>query len=283
MTIIRRFECALKNTKSKVLEAYKNNVLTPPKLLQRDAGFPFYNTSEFTLQELLNDPENIAANFKAYLEGFSENVQDIIKNLEFDKQIDKMEKTDRLFTVIQGFASLDLDPKHVDNVKMGYIFEDLIRRFSENAEAGDHYTGRDIIKTMVSILLAEGCDDIFQDGKVITVLDQACGTGGMLSTAYNYIRRYNPTADIRLFGQEINGESYAICLAEMLIKGQTAENIRLQDTFKADAFSDQKMRFVLENPPFGTAWGGKEGPSGAEEAVRKEHQKGLNGRWGAHI
>lgn len=199
MTIIRRFECALKNTKSKVLEAYKNNVLTPPKLLQRDAGFPFYNTSEFTLQELLNDPENIAANFKAYLEGFSENVQDIIKNLEFDKQIDKMEKTDRLFTVIQGFASLDLDPKHVDNVKMGYIFEDLIRRFSENAEAGDHYTGRDIIKTMVSILLAEGCDDIFQDGKVITVLDQACGTGGMLSTAYNYIRRYNPTADIRLF------------------------------------------------------------------------------------
>ena len=283
MTIIRRFECALKNTKSKVLEAYKNNVLTPPKLLQRDAGFPFYNTSEFTLQELLNDPENIAANFKAYLEGFSENVQDIIKNLEFDKQIDKMEKTDRLFTVIQGFASLDLDPKHVDNVKMGYIFEDLIRRFSENAEAGDHYTGRDIIKTMVSILLAEGCDDIFQDGKVITVLDQACGTGGMLSTAYNYIRRYNPTADIRLFGQEINGESYAICLAEMLIKGQTAENIRLQDTFKADAFSDQKMRFVLENPPFGTAWGGKEGPSGAEEAVRKEHQKGLNGRWGAGL
>ena len=142
----------------------------------------------------------------------------------------------------------------IDNVKMGYIFEDLIRRFSENAEAGDHYTGRDIIKLMVNILLAEGCDDIFDDGKVITVLDQACGTGGMLSTSYNFIKRYNPSADVRLFGQEINPESYAICLAEMMIKGQNAENICYQDTMKADRFKGTKMRFVIENPPFGTPW-----------------------------
>lgn len=283
MTIIRRFECALEATKEKVLKAYKANPQTPAKILRRHSGFSFYNTSEFSLLELLNDPNNIAANFKAYIEGFSANVQDIIKNLDFDKQIDKMEKNDRLFTVVQGFAALDLNPRTIDNVKMGYIFEDLIRRFSENAEAGDHYTGRDIIKTMVSILLAEGCDDIFQDGKVVTVLDQACGTGGMLSTSYNYIRRYNPTADVRLFGQEINGESYAICLAEMLIKGQSADNVRMQDTFKGDAFPDHKMRFVIENPPFGTAWGGKDGPTGAEEAVRAEHAKGLDGRWGAGL
>lgn len=166
---------------------------------------------------------------------------------------------------------------------MGYIFEELIRKFSENAEAGDHYTGRDIIKTMVNILLAEGCDDIFDDGKVITILDQACGTGGMLSTSYNFIRRYNQTADVRLFGQEINPESYAICLAEMLIKGQNAENIRMQDTMKADCFKDTKMRFVIENPPFGTAWGGKDAGEGVELAVQEEARKGFDGRFGAGL
>ena len=254
MTIIRRLECALEATKEKVITDYKANPEIPSKLLQRHSNFSFYNTSELSLTELLNDPNNIAANFKAYIEGFSDNVQEIFRKLDFNKQIDKMEDNDRLFSVVQGFASLDLNPQYVDNVKMGYIFEDLIRRFSENAEAGDHYTGRDIIKTMVSILLAEGCDDIFQDGKVITILDQACGTGGMLSTSYNYIRRFNPTADIRLFGQDVNDESFAICVAEMLIKGQSAENIRKQDTFKGDAFPEHKMRFVLENPPFGTPW-----------------------------
>ena len=166
---------------------------------------------------------------------------------------------------------------------MGYIFEELIRKFSENAEAGDHYTGRDIIKTMVNILLAEGCDDIFDDGKVITILDQACGTGGMLSTGFNFIKRYNPTADIRLFGQEINPESYAMCMAEMLIKGQNAENIRYQDTMKADCFPNTKMRFVIENPPFGTAWGGKDAGEGVEIAVIEEHKNGFDGRFGAGL
>ena len=190
--------------------------------------------------------------------GFSANIQDIIKSLDFDKEIEKMDTNNRLYSVVKAFSELDLNPKTIDNIKMGYIFEDLIRRFSENAEAGDHYTGRDIIKLMVNILLAEGSDDIFDEGKILTVLDQACGTGGMLSTAYNTIRRFNPTADIRLFGQEINPESYAICLAEMLIKGQNADNIRYQDTMKDDCFKSTKMRFVIENPPFGTPWGGKD-------------------------
>lgn len=287
MVIIRRFECALAPTKQKVVDQFKANPNYPAKAMYRISGFQFYNTSEFDLEELVNDADHLAANFKAYLQSFSPNVQEIIvsaeKGLDFYKQIDKMDKNNRLLSVVKAFSELDLNPRTIDNVKMGYIFEDLIRRFSENAEAGDHYTGRDIIKLMVNILLAEGCDDIFDDGKVITVLDQACGTGGMLSTSYNFIKRYNPTADVRLFGQEINPESYAICLAEMMIKGQNAENICYQDTMKKDRFAETKMRFVIENPPFGTPWGGKDAAEGVETAVNEEYKKGFSGRWGAGL
>ena len=287
MTIIRRFECALAPTKQKVVDQFKANPNFPAKAMYRISGFQFYNTSEFDLAELVNDADHIAANFKSYLQGFSANVLEILmskeRGLNFGEEIDKMDKNNRLLSVIKAFSELDLDPRTIDNVKMGYIFEELIRKFSENAEAGDHYTGRDIIKLMVNILLAEGCDDIFDDGKVITILDQACGTGGMLSTGYNFIKRYNPSADVRLFGQEINPESYAMCLAEMLIKGQNAENICYQDTMKADRFKGTKMRFVLENPPFGTAWGGKDAAEGVEDAVNTEYQKGFDGRWGAGL
>ncbi|MDE7352067.1 MAG: type I restriction-modification system subunit M [Acetatifactor sp.] len=287
MTIIRRFECALAPTKQKVVDQHKANPSFPAKAMYRISGFQFYNTSEYDLAELVNDSDHLAANFKSYIQGFSSNVQEIIlsaeKGLDFNKQIDKMDKNNRLLSVVKAFSELDLNPRTIDNVKMGYIFEELIRKFSENAEAGDHYTGRDIIKLMVNILLAEGCDDIFDDGKVITILDQACGTGGMLSTGYNFIKRYNPSADVRLFGQEINPESYAMCLAEMLIKGQNAENICYQDTMKADRFKGTKMRFVLENPPFGTAWGGKDAAEGVEDAVNTEYLKGFDGRWGAGL
>lgn len=283
MVIIRRFECALAPTKQKVVDQFKANPAYPAKAMYRVSGYQFYNTSEFDLAELVNDADHLAANFKSYIQGFSANIQDIIKSLDFDKQIDKMDKNNRLLSVVKAFSELNLNPVTIDNVKMGYIFEDLIRRFSENAEAGDHYTGRDIIKLMVNILLAEGCDDIFDDGKVITVLDQACGTGGMLSTSYNFIKRYNPSADVRLFGQEINPESYAICLAEMMIKGQNAENICYQDTMKADRFKGTKMRFVIENPPFGTPWGGKDAAEGVEQAVNDEYTKGFDGRWGAGL
>ena len=283
MVIIRRFECALAPTKQKVVDQFKANPAYPAKAMYRVSGYQFYNTSEFDLAELVNDADHLAANFKSYIQGFSANIQDIIKSLDFDKQIDKMDKNNRLLSVVKAFSELDLNPMTIDNVKMGYIFEDLIRRFSENAEAGDHYTGRDIIKLMVNILLAEGCDDIFDDGKVITVLDQACGTGGMLSTSYNFIKRYNPSADVRLFGQEINPESYAICLAEMMIKSQNAENICYQDTMKADRFKGTKMRFVIENPPFGTPWGGKDAAEGVEQAVNDEYTKGFDGRWGAGL
>lgn len=282
MVIIRRFECALAPTKATVLEKFEANPTYPAKAMYRVSGYQFYNTSGYDLAELVNDSEHLAANFKSYIQGFSANIQNIIRSLDFDKQIDKMDKNNRLLSVVKAFSELDLDPHTIDNVKMGYIFEELIRKFSENAEAGDHYTGRDIIKLMVNILLAEGCDDIFDAGKVITVLDQACGTGGMLSTAYNFIRRYNPTADVRLFGQEINPESYAICLAEMMIKGQNAENICFQDTMLADRFKGTKMRFVIENPPFGTPWGGKDAAEGVENAVIAEHRLS-DSRWKAGL
>lgn len=283
MTIIRRFECALAPTKKAVLEQYQRNPNYPELALTRLSGYQFYNTSRFDLAELCNDSEHLVENLKAYIEGFSSNVQGIIRNLEFDRQIEKMDKHNRLFSIVQAFSELDLDPKTIDGMKMGYIFEELIRKFSENADAGDHYTGRDIIKTMVSILLSEGCEDIMQPGRVIKILDQACGTGGMLSTSYNFIKRFNPEADIRLFGHEVVPESYAMCLAEMLIKGQKISNVRLQDTMMKDAFPDEKMRFVIENPPFGQAWGGKDAGEGVEDAVRKEYSKGFEGRWGAGL
>ena len=283
MTILRRFECALAPTKQAVVEQYKKNPNYPELALKRLSGYQFYNTSRFDLAELCNDSEHLVANLTAYIEGFSSNVQGIIRNLEFDRQIEKMDKHNRLYSVVKAFSELDLDPKTIDGMKMGYIFEELIRKFSENAEAGDHYTGRDIIKTMVSVLLSEGSDDVLQPGREITILDQACGTGGMLSTSYNFIKRFNPDANIRLFGHEIVPESYAMCLAEMLIKGQDISNIRLQDTMKADAFPETKMRFVIENPPFGQAWGGKDAGEGVEEAVQDEFKKGFSGRWGAGL
>ena len=280
MTIIRRFECALAATKDKVNAKYEENPNHPPKALCRISKYQFYNTSGYDLAELCNESESIAENFKSYVRGFSANVQDILNELEIEKHIDKMDKDGCLYTVVKAFSELDLSLQTFDSIRMGYIFENLIGRFYQNVDAGQFYTGRDIIKLLVEILMAEGCDDIFDNGKVITVCDQACGTGGMLSTAYNYIKHFNPTADVRLFGQEFMGQSYAVGLAEMLIKNQDAENFRHVDTFKEDCFSNQKMRFVIENPPFGTPWSGKDAKEGQEISVREEFKKGEKGRWG---
>lgn len=286
MTIIRRLECALETTKQAVVDQFKKNPTYPEKAMYRISGYQFYNTSEFTLKELCNDADHIEANFKSYVESFSSNVQSLLNDedtLNLKSHIKTMSKGGCLYTVVKAFSELDLSPATYDSIKMGYIFENLIGRFFQNVDAGQYYTGRDIIKMCVSLLIAEGCDDIFEDGKIITVCDQACGTGGMLSTAYSYLKHYNPTADVRLFGQEYNGVSYAIGLAEMLIKGQNAENFRHADTFKEDCFKGTKMRFILENPPFGTPWSGKDAKEGQEQAVNDEYAKGLDGRWGAGL
>ncbi len=280
MTILRRFECALAQTKDNVLSKYNTNKSLPYKALCRESGYQFYCTSRYTLSELCNDPDNLADNFTSYVNGFSSNVQEILKELQIDTHIKKMDKDGCLYTVVKAFSELDLSIEKYDSIRMGYIFEHLIGKFFQNVDAGQFYTGRDIIKLLVEILMAEGCDDIFDDGKVITVCDQACGTGGMLSTAYNYIKHYNPTADVRLFGQEFMGTSYAVGLAEMLIKNQNSENFRHVDTFKTDCYENTKMRFMIENPPFGTPWSGKDAKEGQEKAVRDEYAKGSSGRWG---
>lgn len=199
MIIIRRFECALAKKKDDVVAAFERKRDTPPQILESISGYKFYNTSRYTLAELLNDADNIVSNFKSYIEGFSQNVQSIIRNLDFEKQIDFMDKNNRLLGVVRKFSELDLNPGTIDGIKAGYMFEEIIRKFSENAEAGDHYTPREVIRLLVNIILAEGCDDLYTEGREVTVLDMACGSGGMLSTTYDFITRMNPDANVRLF------------------------------------------------------------------------------------
>lgn len=283
MTIIRRFESVLEPTKAEVLAKFEEMPAYPARAMYKISGYQFYNTSKFDLSELCNDPDNIVANFKAYLSGFSTDVQEILQNLDIENHIDKMDKGGCLYSVVKAFSELDLSVEKFDSIKMGYIFENLIARFYQNVEAGQFYTGRDIIRLCVSLLLAEDSDDIMKDNKVVTILDQACGTGGMLSTAYDYIKNINPTANVHLFGQELMGQSYAVGLAEMLIKNQNIDNFCHADTLKEDCFPDKKMRYVLENPPFGTSWGGKDAKQGQEEAVKEEYLKSENSRWGAGL
>lgn len=283
MIILRRFECALAETKAAVVTAYKKNPSEPPQRLCKKSGYQFYNTCEYDLKKLLTEAPSIAENLTFYIESFSPNVQAIFEELKFKEEIKNLDKNNRLLGVVKKFSELDLNPATVDGHKMGYMFEEIIRRFSENAEAGDHYTPREVIRLLTSILLAEGCSDIFNEGREITVLDMACGTGGMLSTAHDFIVRMNPDANVRLFGQENNPESHAICLADMLIKNQAAENIRFADTMKEDCFENTSMRFVIINPPFGEAWGGKDAGDGVEKAVRDEYKKGTRGRFPAGL
>ena len=282
MVIIRRFECTLEKTKQAVVDMFEKMPTYPYKAMCKISGFQFYNTSQFDLRELCNDADNIAKNFNAYVTGFSDNVKDILNELEIEKHIEKMDKDGCLFSVVKAFSELDLNPETYDSIKMGYIFENLIGRFYQNVDAGQFYTGRDIIKLLCSVLLSEGCDDIFDDKKIITVCDQACGTGGMLSTAFTYLKHYNPSADVRLFGQEFMGPSYAVGKAEMLIKGQNAENFKHTDTLKNDCFPDTKMRFLIENPPFGTPWSGDNAKQGQEDVVKSEFAKD-DSRWGAGL
>lgn len=283
MTIIRRFECALESGKDKVINTVEQIPDYPDLALFKITGYQFYNKSKFNLKELCNDPDNIAANFKSYISGFSSDVQDILKKLDMEDQIKKMDDGDCLYSVVKAFSEVDLSVEHFDSIRMGYIFENLIGRFYQNVDAGQFYTGRDIIKLCVSLLLSEESDDILDDNKVVTIVDQACGTGGMLSTAYSYLKAINSSADVHLFGQEMMGRSYAVGLAEMLIKDQNIDNFKQADTLKEDCFPSQKMRFALENPPFGTPWGGKDAKSGQEDAVKEEYLKGKDSRWPAGL
>lgn len=270
MTVLRRLECTLEPTKEKVLSAYEADPDRAPRALCRDAGLQFYCTSRFTLAELLNDSDNLAANFLAYLDGFSANVQDIFEGLSLRDHVKRMAEHSCLLPIVQNFATMNLNPDRFDSSRMGGIFENLVGRFYSNVDAGQYYTPRDIVRTMVALGLAEGAEDTYDAGKVITVYDGAAGTAGMLTAAENYIKRYNPAAIVKCYGQEIMPQTYAVGLAEMLIRNQDSSNYRQANTLMQDCWPNMSVRFAFMNPPFGTEWGGK----GASDPDQEKYVSG---------
>lgn len=274
MAVLRRFDCLLQDTKLEVIEKAKTTDIE--MILNKVAGYRFSNKSEFDFEKLTQDPDNIRTNFENYIQGFSSNVREIIENFEFDNEIKKLDENNLLFLVIKEFNNIDLHPDVVSNQEMGYIFEELIRRFSENAEAGDHYTPREVIELMVNLIFNGMEEELTTPGSIITVGDFACGTGGMLSVATNYIQGLNPKAQVEVFGQELNNQSYAICKSDILIKGQQEKNIVFGNSFTNDGHKDQKVRFALMNPPFGVDW------KKDKDFIESESKElGFDGRFGA--
>lgn len=281
MAVLRRFDAVLSDTKEAVLEENKKYASLPEstrdEILNRKAGQGFNNTSEYDFVKLLSDPDNIADNLRDYINGFSSEAREILSHFNFDNEIDKMEENNVLYLVVRRFGEIDLHPDEVSNIEMGYIFEELIRRFSEHAEAGDHYTPREVIKLMVHLMFFND-DDILLPSVTRTLYDSCAGTGGMGTVAEDYIKEYNPSGHLEFFAQEINGESYAISKADMLIKGQDARNIRLGNTLSNDQFKGKKFDYMITNPPYGVEW------KPAKDAVQAEHDNlGFNGRFGAGL
>lgn len=263
MTVITRIDSELEDTKEDVLTQYnkfKDKVNNIEPILQKATGYNFYNTSEFTLKKLLEDPKNIEANFKQYLNGFSKNIQDILEKFKFYNQIQTLEEAEILFDLVQKFSDVSpqLSPKVLNNHDMGYVFEELIRQFNEenNEEAGEHFTPREVIKLMTNLLFLPVADKI--KDKPLSIYDPCVGSGGMLSIAKEFIRseesNIHSTADIFTFGQEINPETYALCKADMLLKGDTGNKVAFGSTLSNDGFQSEKFDFILTNPPYGKSW-----------------------------
>lgn len=276
MAVLRRFDCLLEKTKEKVLEKAKTTEIEA--ILNNIAGYNFSNKSKYDFKKLLDDPDHIKANFENYILGFSTNIREIIEKFEFNKEIEKLNEYNLLFLIVKEFNSVDLHPDAVSNVQMGQIFEELIRKFSENAEAGDHYTPREVIKLMVNLIFNGIQEELTTRGKIFTIGDFACGTGGMLSVATNYIKELNPDAQVEVFGQEINPQSYAICKSDILIKGQEEKNIVFGNSFNKDEHKNLKVRFALMNPPFGVEW-----KTSKDYVQREAKELGFDGRFGAGL
>ncbi|MBU8852456.1 type I restriction-modification system subunit M [Bacillus sp. FJAT-26377] len=279
LAVLRRFDCVLDSTKGDVItnfDKFKSmNEDAREPILNRIAKQKFHNTSNYNFTKLLSDADNIADNLRDYINGFSKTARDIMDHFDFDRQIEKLDNNDLLYLTIKRFSELDLHPEVVSNVEMGYIFEELIRRFSEHAEAGDHYTPREVVRLMVSLLFMNDNDILTKHGLTQTLYDCAAGTGGMGSVAQEYLTELNQTADLEFFAQEINGESYAICKADILIKGADAKNVRLGNTLSNDQFKNDKFDYLISNPPYGVDWKSYEKP------IKAEHEEqGYNGRFG---
>ena len=284
MTVLRRLDCVLEPTKEKVLDRMKKleggKVRNLELILNKASGLEFHNTSRFTFWKLLGEPENIAPNLIHYIKSFSSHAREILEHFKFEPHIAKLDKNNRLYLLVSKFCEIDLHPDAVSNIEMGYIFEDLIRRFNEasNEEAGDHFTPREVIRLMVNILFDPDGEVLTTRGIVKTLFDPACGTGGMLSVSEDYLRELNPDAKLIMFGQDYNDQSYAICGSDMLIKGQSPENILMGDSFTEDHFDDKKFDYMLANPPFGVEW------KPEEKEIRDERDlKGYAGRFGAGL
>ena len=280
-TVLRRLDCVLAPTKDAVLaaakECKKRGAVPADIALPRAAKQPFYNDSPLDLKKLVGDQDNIAPNLRAYIRGFAPTVRDIFDHFDFDTQVDRLAKAGLLYMVAEKFASIDLHPSKVPNSEMGSIFEELIRKFAElsNETAGEHFTPREVIRLMVNILFNEDDDALTRPGVVRTLYDPTAGTGGMLSVADDHLAHHNPKARLVMSGQELNPESYAICKADMLIKGQDVKNIVLGNTLSADGHPGKHFDYMLSNPPFGVEW------KKIEKEVRREHEElGHNGRFG---
>lgn len=283
LTVIRRFDCILTDTKEAVLEKYDEVKNLPMRdvLLRKVSGYEFYNTSKYTFEKLLDDPDNIEENFHDYLNGFSENVRDIIEKFKFDGHIDTMANKGILYIVIKEFTSTraNLHPDVISNLEMGYIFEEIIRRFSEshNEDAGQHYTPREVIRLMVNILFYDDSSTLSGKNIARTIYDPACGTGGMLSVAEEYLHELNSATELMSFGQELNDQTFAICKADMLIKGNNADFIKDGNTLSDDQFEGQKFDYIISNPPFGREW------KNEKRVVEDEAKRGFAGRFGAGL
>ncbi|WKZ21735.1 MAG: class I SAM-dependent DNA methyltransferase [Candidatus Brocadiaceae baterium WH-1] len=283
-TVLRRLDMVLAPTKKQVLEAYSKHKGKKPKVLEPIlngvAKVKFHNRSKFDFHELAKDHNNVAANLRNYINGFSISAREIIDYFSFDDQIRKLDEYDLLFLIIKEFAKKEDTFKDVDAMEMGYIFEELIRKFAElsNETAGEHFTPREVIRLMVNLLFANDKDILRKEGIVKTLYDPACGTGGMLSIADEYLHDLNPGARLELFGQEINPESYAICKSDMLIKGQNPANIKFGNSFTQDGLGDETFDYMLSNPPFGVDW------KKAQKHIKDEYEKrGFAGRFGAGL
>ena len=279
-TVLRRLDCVLADTKDAVLSelaAKEKQGVNPEPFLLRKSGHSFYNASPLDLKKLLGDADNIAQNLYSYVQGFSPAVRDVFERFEFHVQVERLAKAGLLYQVAEKFAQIDLHPERVSNMQMGLVFEELIRKFAEisNETAGEHFTPREVIRLMVNLIFIEDDDILSKPGVVRTIYDPTAGTGGMLSVAGEYLAEHNPQARLTVFGQELNPESYAICKADMLIKGQDVANIAFGNTLSDDGHAAKHFDYMLSNPPFGVEW------KKVEKEVRKEHeQQGYNGRFG---
>lgn len=280
MTVFRRFDCILAETKDAVLEKYESVKNLPMRdiLLRKASKHAFYNTSKYTFEKLLDDPDNIEVNFRAYLEGFSENVRNILEKFKFDGHITTMANKGILYIVVKEFTSpkANLHPNVISNLEMGYIFEEIIRKFSEshNEDAGQHYTPREVIRLMVNILFYDDNDILAGNNVAKTIYDPACGTGGMLSVAEEYLHQLNASTELMAFGQELNDQTFAICKADMLIKGNNADFIKDGNTLSDDQFDGQTFDYIISNPPFGREW------KNEKAKVEQEAKRGFAGRFG---